>query len=161
MPGQPVTDSTHEGGLDGSGLTLAIVVSRFNEFATAKLLAGAQEAAERYGVARLEVFWVPGSFEIPIVAKRLAESGRYHAVVCLGAVVRHETAHFEYVAGQAAEGIQRVALDTGVPCIFGVLTCDTEEQALERAGGEHGNKGFEAVETAVRVANLLRELPAD
>ena len=150
----------HEGVLDGSGLTLAIIVARFNEFATAKLLAGAEEAAQRYGVARHEVFWVPGSFEIPVVAKRLAEGGRYHAVVCLGAVVRHETAHFEYVAGQAAEGIQRAALDTGVPCIFGVLTCDTEEQALERAGGKHGNKGFEAVETAVRVASLLRDLPA-
>ena len=156
-----MTDNIHEGALDGSGLTLAIVVSRFNEFATGKLLAGAEEAAERYGVDRHEVFWVPGSFEIPIVAKRLAESGRYQAVVCLGAVVRHETAHFEYVAGQAAEGIQRAALDTGVPCIFGVLTCDSEEQALERAGGKHGNKGFEAVETAVRVANLLRDLPAD
>jgi 6,7-dimethyl-8-ribityllumazine synthase len=156
-----VADNIHEGALDGSGLTLAIVVSRFNEFATGKLLAGAEEAAERYGVARHEVFWVPGSFEIPIVAKRLAGSGRYQAVVCLGAVVRHETAHFEYVAGQAAEGIQRAALDTGVPCIFGVLTCDSEEQALERAGGKHGNKGFEAVETAVRVANLLRDLPAD
>ena len=155
-----MTGNTHEGALDGSGLTLAIVVSRFNEFATGKLLAGAQEAAERCGVARHEVFWVPGSFEIPVVAKRLAESGRYHAIVCLGAVVRHETAHFEYVAGQAAEGIQRAALDTGVPCIFGVLTCDSEEQALERAGGKHGNKGFEAVETAVRVANLLRDLPA-
>ena len=156
-----MADNIHEGALDGSGLTLAIVVSRFNEFATGKLLAGAEEAAERYGVARHEVFWVPGSFEIPIVAKRLAESGRYHAIVCLGAVVRHETAHFEYVAGQAAEGIQRAALDSGVPCIFGVLTCDSEEQALERAGGKHGNKGFEAVETAVRVANLLRDLPAD
>ncbi|MDO8613246.1 MAG: 6,7-dimethyl-8-ribityllumazine synthase [Dehalococcoidia bacterium] len=156
-----MADNIHEGALDGSGLTLAIVVSRFNEFATGKLLAGAEDAARRYGVARHEVFWVPGSFEIPIVAKRLAESGRYQAVVCLGAVVRHETAHFEYVAGQAAEGIQRAALDTGVPCIFGVLTCDSEEQALERAGGKHGNKGFEAVETAVRVANLLRDLPAD
>ena len=156
-----MADNIHEGALDGSGLTLAIVVSRFNEFATGKLLAGAEEAAARYGLARHEVFWVPGSFEIPIVAKRLAESGRYQAVVCLGAVVRHETAHFEYVAGQAAEGIQRAALDTGVPCIFGVLTCDSEEQALERAGGKHGNKGFEAVETAVRVANLLRDLPAD
>ena len=156
-----MADNIHEGALDGSGLTLAVVVSRFNEFATAKLLAGAEDAVRRYGVARHEVFWVPGSFEIPIVAKRLAESGRYQAVVCLGAVVRHETAHFEYVAGQAAEGIQRAALDTGVPCIFGVLTCDSEEQALERAGGLHGNKGFEAVETAVRVANLLRDLPAD
>ena len=155
-----MTDNIHEGALDGSGLTLAIVISRFNEFVTGKLLAGAEDAARRYGVARHEVFWVPGSFEIPVVAKRLAESGRYQAVVCLGAVVRHETAHFEYVAGQAAEGIQRAALDTGVPCIFGVLTCDSEEQALERAGGKLGNKGFEAVETAVRVANLLRDLPA-
>ena len=156
-----MADNIHEGALDGSGLTLAIVVSRFNEFVTGKLLAGAQDAAERSGVARHDVFWVPGSFEIPIVARRLAGSGRYHAVVCLGAVIRHETAHFEYVAGQAAAGIQRAALDTGVPCIFGVLTCDTEEQALERAGGKHGNKGSEAVETAVRVANLLRDLPAD
>ena len=156
-----MADNIHEGALDGSGLTLAIVVSRFNEFATGKLLAGAEDAARRYGVARHEVFWVPGSFEIPVVAKRLAQSGRYHAVVCLGAVVRHETDHHLYVAGQAAEGIQRAALDTGVPCIFGVLTCDSEEQALERAGGKHGNKGFEAVETAVRVANLLRDLPAD
>ncbi len=151
----------HEGALDGSGLILAIVVARFNEFATAKLLAGAEEAAGRYGVGGYEVFWVPGSFEIPVVAKRLAQTGRYDAVVCLGAVVRHETAHFEYVAGQAAEGIQRAALDTGVPCVFGVLACDSEEQALERAGGKRGNKGYEAVETAIRVANLLRDLPAD
>ncbi len=154
-------DTTYEGELDGSGLSLAIVVSRFNDSVTGRLLAGAQEAAGRYGVGEQEIFWVPGSFEIPVVAKRLAQSGRYHAVVCLGAVIRHETAHFDYVAGQAAEGIQRVALDTGVPCIFGVLTCDTEEQALERAGGEHGNKGFEAVEAAVRVASLLRSLPGD
>ncbi len=153
--------TTREGELGGSGLSLAIVVSRFNDSVTGKLLAGAQEAAQRYGVGEHEIFWVPGSFEIPIVAKRLAQSGRYHAVVCLGAVIRHETAHFDYVAGQAAEGIQRVALDTGVPCIFGVLTCDTEEQALERAGGEHGNKGFEAVEAAIRVANLLRQLRTD
>ncbi len=153
--------TTHEGELDGAGLSLAIVVSRFNDSVTGKLLAGAQEAAGRYGVGEQEIFWVPGSFEIPVVTKRLAQSGRYHAVVCLGAVIRHETAHFEYVAGQAAEGIQRVALDTGVPCLFGVLTCDTEEQALDRAGGKHGNKGFEAVEAAVRVANLLRKLRAD
>ncbi len=153
--------TTHEGELDGAGLSLAIVVSRFNDSVTGKLLAGAQEAAGRYGVGEQEIFWVPGSFEIPVVAKRLAQSGRYHAVVCLGAVIRHETAHFEYVAGQAAEGIQRDALDTGVPCLFGVLTCDTEEQALERAGGKHGNKGFEAVEAAIRVANLLRKLRAD
>lgn len=151
----------HEGELDGAGLSLAIVVSRFNDTVTGKLLAGAQDALQRYGVGEHELFWVPGSFEIPVVAKRLAQTGRYHAVVCLGAVIRHETAHFEYVAGQAAEGIQRAALDTGVPCLFGVLTCDTEEQALDRAGGRHGNKGFEAVEAAIRVANLLRGLRAD
>ncbi len=154
-------DTTYEGELDGAGLSLAIVVSRFNDSITAKLLAGAQEAVRRYGVAGHDVFWVPGSFEIPVVAKRLAGSGRYHAIVCLGAVIRHETAHFEYVAGQAAEGIQRVALDTGVPCMFGVLTCDTDEQALDRAGGKHGNKGFEAVEAAIRVANLLRMFKRD
>ena len=153
--------TSYEGKPDGSGLSLAIVASRFNDFVTEKLLAGAEEAVQRYGVREHAVFWVPGSFEIPVVAKRLAGSGRYHAVVCLGAVIRHETDHYQYVAGQAAEGIQRSALDTGVPCIFGVLTCDTEEQALERAGGKHGNKGFEAVEAAVRVANLLRALPAD
>jgi 6,7-dimethyl-8-ribityllumazine synthase len=151
----------YEGQLDGSGLCLAIVVSRFNDFVTEKLLAGAEEALRRHEVGQHDVFWVPGSFEIPLVAKRLAESGRYHAIVCLGAVIRHETDHHLYVAGQAAHGIQRAALDSGVPCIFGVLTCDTEEQALERAGGKRGNKGFEAVESAVRVANLLRGLPKD
>ncbi len=154
-------DTTYEGELDVSGLSLAIVVSRFNDFITGKLLAGAQEAVQRYGVGEHDVFWVPGSFEIPVVAKRLAQTGRYHAIVCLGAVIRHETVHFEYVAGQAAEGVQRAALDTGVPCLFGVLTCESEEQALDRAGGVHGNKGFEAVEAAVRVANLLRGLRAD
>ena len=153
--------TSRKGELDGSGLALAIIVSRFNDFVTEKLLAGAQEALQRHAVGRHEVFRVPGCFEIPVVAKRLAQSGRYDAVVCLGAVIRHETDHHLYVAGQAAQGIQRVALDTGVPCIFGVLTCDSDEQALERAGGKRGNKGFEAVEAAVRVANLLREIPAD
>lgn len=144
--------------LDGTPLSLAIVVARFNDFVTAKLLAGAEEALQRFGVGSHETFWVPGSFEIPVVAKRLAGTGRYDAVVCLGAVIRHETYHFDFVAGQAAEGIQRAALDTGVPCVFGVLTCDTDEQALERAGGKQGNQGFEAVETAIRVAHVLRNL---
>ena len=147
--------------LDGSGLALAVVVSRFNQRVTARLLAGAREALERYGVAHHELFFVPGSFELPLVAKRLAQSGRYHAVVCLGAVIRHETDHYEHVAREAAAGIQRAALDTGVPCIFGVLTTDTEQQALDRAGGRHGNKGSEAVQFAVQMANLLRSLPAD
>jgi 6,7-dimethyl-8-ribityllumazine synthase len=154
-----VADNTaREGSLDGSGLSIAIVVARFNEAVTGKLLAGALEAVERYAVAGHAVFWVPGSFELPVVARRLAQSGRYQAVVCLGAVIRHETDHHRYVAGGAAQGIQRVAVDTGVPCIFGVLTCDSDEQALERAGGKRGNKGFDAVEAAVRVANLLREI---
>lgn len=153
--------SAREGDLDGSALSIAVIVSRFNEFVTGKLLAGAEEAAERCDLAGREVFWVPGSFEIPVVAKRLAESGRYDAVVCLGAVIRHETDHYEHVSRAAVEGIGRAALDTGVPCIFGVLTCDTDEQALERAGGERGNNGYEAMETAVRVANLLRALPGD
>jgi 6,7-dimethyl-8-ribityllumazine synthase len=155
------SETSYEGELDGSGLSLALVISRFNDFVTEKLLAGAQEALRRHAVGQHEVFWVPGSFEIPVVAKHLARSGRYHAIVCLGAVIRHETDHHLYVGGQAAEGIQWAALDTGVPCVFGVLTCDTEEQALERAGGRHGNKGFEAVESAIRVANLLRGLPGE
>jgi 6,7-dimethyl-8-ribityllumazine synthase len=150
-----------EGELDGAQLSLAIVVSRFNEFVTERLLAGAKEAVHRHAVGSHDVVWVPGAFEIPVVAKRLAESGRYQAIVCLGAVIRHETDHHLYVAGQAAAGIQQVAVDTGVPCTFGILTCDTDEQALDRAGGEHGNKGFEAVECAIRVANLLRALSAD
>jgi len=153
--------NTYEGQSDGSGLTLALVASRFNEHVTGRLLAGALEAIARYGVSSHDVFWVPGSFELPLVAKRLAQSGRYQAVVCLGAVIRHETDHYEHVAREAASGIQRVALDSGVPCIFGVLTTDTEEQALERAGGRHGNKGAEAVQSAIQMANLLRVLGAE
>ncbi len=156
-----MSESVSEPDLDGSGLTLAVVVSRFNQRITARLLAGAREALERHGVAHHELFFVPGSFELPLLAKRLAQSGRYDAVVCLGAVIRHETDHYEHVAREAAAGIQRAALDTGVPCIFGVLTTDTEQQAMDRAGGRHGNKGFEAVQFAVQMANLLRSLPAD
>jgi 6,7-dimethyl-8-ribityllumazine synthase len=126
---------------------LAVVVSRFNRAVTDRLLAGAHEAASARN-ARLDdadVYPVPGAFELPIVAARLAESGRYDAIVCLGAVIRGETPHFEYVCEQAAAGIQRVALDSGVPAAFGVLTTDTVEQALARAGGDAGNKGYEAV----------------
>jgi len=144
--------------LDGSDISLAILIARFNEAVTTRLLAGAREAVERYGVKHHDIFWLPGSFELPVVAKRLAETGRYGAVVCLGAVIRHETDHYIHIATQAAAGLQRVALDTGVPCMFGVLTCDTEEQALARAGGARGNKGFEAVESAIETATLLRSL---
>lgn len=144
--------------LDGSALTLGIVVSRFNEHVTCRLLAGALEGVRRHRVARHEVVWAPGSFELPQAAQYLARSGKFDAIVCLGAVIRHETDHYLHVATQAAAGIQRVALDTGVPCIFGVLTCDTDEQALARAGGVEGNKGLDALEAAIEMANLRRGL---
>jgi 6,7-dimethyl-8-ribityllumazine synthase len=145
---------------NGSGLRLAIAVSRFNDFVTSRLLEGAREATSDFGVAAdaVDVVWTPGCFELPVVAKALASSGRYDAVVCLGAVIRGETPHFDYVAGQAAEGIQRAALDTGVPCAFGVVTTNTVEQALARAGGKKGNKGYDAVVTAIETANVLRAL---
>ena len=144
--------------LDGSALRIAVIVARFNEHITSRLLKGALKAAERYGVKEHTVNWVPGSFELPVVAQKLAKSGHFDAVVCLGCVVRHETDHYRYIAGEAAAGIQRASLDTSVPCIFGVLTCDTDKQALERSGGEQGNKGADAMQTAVETANLLRSL---
>jgi 6,7-dimethyl-8-ribityllumazine synthase len=143
--------------LDGSSLTIAIVAARFNGHITSRLLEGGLEAAKRHSVQSSEVFWVPGSFELPIAAKKLAESRRYNAVVCLGAVIRHETDHYLHIATQAAAGVQRVALDTGIPCLFGVLTCDTEAQALARSGDER-NVGAEAMESAIETANLLRHL---
>ncbi len=144
--------------LDGSGLRIATVVARFNEHITGRLLDGAAAAAERHKVATHDVYWVPGAFELPLVAQTLASSGRYDAVVCLGAVIRHDTDHYVHVAGGAATGIQRAGLDTGVPCIFGVLTCDTDEQALARAGGSHSDSGGNAMETAIETANLLRRV---
>ena len=141
--------------LDGSGVSLAIVAARFNEDVTSRLLAGAVEAARQHGVSRHEVHWVPGSFEVPLAAKALAESGRFDAVVCLGAVIRHETDHYLHVATQAAAGIMRAQMDTGVPCAFGVLTCDTEAQALARAGAQR-NVGADAAVAAIEMAVLLR-----
>ena len=149
MPAEPA--------LDGSALSLGIVAARFNEGITSRLLEGALDAVKRHQVREHAVFWVPGSFELPVVAKRLAESGRFDAVVCLGAVIRHETDHYLHIATQASAGIQRVALDTGVPCTFGVLTCDTEEQALARSGDSR-NVGSEAVRSAIETANMLRSL---
>jgi 6,7-dimethyl-8-ribityllumazine synthase len=141
-------------------MSIAVVVSRFNQALTEKLLAGAQEALGKCGIDgdSVDVVWVPGSFELPLAAKRLAESGRYDAIACLGCVLRGETPHFDYVAGQAAAGIGRVELDTGVPVAFGVITADTLQQAVERAGGTSGNKGFDAVLTAVRMANLVKQI---
>jgi len=155
--------ATFEGRLWGEGLSIAVVVSRFNELVTRPLLSGAQDGLARHGVEPegVDVAWVPGSFEIPLTARKLAESGRYQAVVCLGAVIRGETPHFDQVANQASSGIARVALDTGVPVIFGIITADTLEQALERAGGKMGNKGYDAAVAAIEMANLMRGLRPD
>lgn len=140
---------------EASGLSLAIVAARFNQDVTSRLLAGAVETARRHGLPQPEVHWVPGSFELPVAAKALAETGRFDAVICLGAVIRHETDHYVHVATQAASGIMRAQMDTGVPCAFGVLTCDTEAQAYARAG-EKRNVGSEAAEAAIETAALLR-----
>ena len=141
--------------------TFAVVVSRFNEFVTSKLLAGALDAFARHGVdeGNIEVVWSPGSFEVPLLAQRLAASGKYAAVVCLGAVIRGGTDHYQYIASEVAKGIAAASLNTGVPCIFGVLTCDTIEQAIGRAGSKSGNKGADAAVAAIEMANLLAQLP--
>jgi 6,7-dimethyl-8-ribityllumazine synthase len=151
---------TYQGGLEGSGRRVAIVVSRFNRLVTEPLLAGAKEALARHGVADadVDVAWVPGSFELPLAAQRLAQSGRYAGVVAIGAVVRGATAHFEHVAAQAAAGLAAVARESGVPVAFGVLTTDTMEQALDRAGGKAGNKGAEAALTVLEMAALLESI---
>jgi len=147
---------------DARGLRVATVVARFNEHVTSRLLDGALAALRSQDLAADDtpVYWVPGAFELPVVAKRLAESGAYDAVICLGAVIRGDTPHFEYVAGECAAGLSRVALDTGIPVIFGVLTTDTLDQALDRCGGAEGHKGAEAALTALETAALLRTLPA-
>lgn len=150
----------YEGNLAGAGLHFAVVVSRFNQFITDQLLLGAKDGLRRHGVEKEpDVAWVPGTFEMPLVAQKLAESGTYDAVICVGAVIRGGTPHFEYVAGQVASGTARVALDTGVPVIFGVITTDSIEQAIERAGTKAGNKGYEAAVTAIEMAQLTRVLP--
>lgn len=149
-----------EGNLVGSGLRFGIVVGRFNEFITSKLLGGAQDGLVRHGVdeAAVDVYWVPGSFEIPVVAKRAAESGKYDAVICLGAVIRGSTPHFDYVASESAKGIAAASHSSGVPVIYGVLTTDTIEQAIERAGTKAGNKGFDAAMTAIEMATLMQAI---
>ena len=151
--------SAHEGTLDADGMRFAIVVARYNEDITKELLAGAQSTLEKHNAAAIDVAWTPGAFELPLVAKRFAASGHLDAVICLGAVIRGETAHFEYVAGEAAAGITRAALDTGVPVIFGVLTVDNRDQAQARLGGSEGHKGEEAALTAIEMVSLLRTLP--
>ncbi len=153
--------TVYEGQLVGAGLRFALVVARFNEFISRKLLEGARDALGRHGVADDDVVvaWVPGAFEIPLVARCMAESGQYDAVICLGAVIRGSTPHFDYVAAEVSKGIAAVGLQTGVPVLFGVLTTDTIEQAIERAGTKAGNKGFDAALGAIEMADLMRKLP--
>ncbi len=149
-----------EGNLSAEGRSFGIVASRFNDFVVKALLEGAIEAIRRHGgeAGSVDVVWVPGSYEIPVVARELALSGRYDALICLGAVIRGATAHFDYVAGGAAGGISNVTLETGVPVIFGVITTESIEQAIERAGTKMGNKGFEAAVSAMEMADLMPKL---
>jgi 6,7-dimethyl-8-ribityllumazine synthase len=149
-----------EGKLWGEGFRFGIVVSRFNGFITERLLEGAIDGLVRHGVRDddIDVLRVPGSFEVPVAAKRLAALNRYHAIICLGAVIRGATPHFDYIAGQVSNGVAGIALGTGVPCIFGILTTETVEQAIERAGTKMGNKGWEAALSAIEMANALGQL---
>ena len=147
-----------EGMLQGKGLKFAIVISRFNEFITGKLLDGAKDALKRHGVndIDIDIAWAPGSFEIPLVAKKLADTKKYDAIICLGAVIRGATPHFEYVATEVAKGIAKVELETGIPVAYGIVTADNLEQAIERAGTKAGNRGFDAAANAIEMANLLK-----
>jgi len=149
-----------EGDLDARELRFAIVASRFNEEVVGRLIEGATAALRRHGVedGRMQLVLVPGAYDLPLIVRKLAQSGRADAVIALGAVIRGETPHFEYVSTCCAQGLARVADDTGIPVAFGVLTTDSEEQAMERAGGAHGNKGADAAEAAIRLATLLRRL---
>ncbi|MDH7482229.1 MAG: 6,7-dimethyl-8-ribityllumazine synthase [Armatimonadota bacterium] len=150
----------YEGKLLANGLRFGIVVSRFNEFITKKLLEGALDALARHGAVQdnIGIAWVPGTFEIPIVAKKMASSGKFDAVICLGALIRGATPHFDYLAAEVTKGIAQTALSTGIPTVYGIITADTIEQAIERAGTKQGNKGFDAAETAIEMANVMKEL---
>jgi 6,7-dimethyl-8-ribityllumazine synthase len=150
----------HQGKLDGKGFRFAIVVSRWNDFLTSRLLEGALDALERLGVEEkdIQIFKVPGSFEIPLTALKLARSRKFDAIICLGVIIRGETPHFEYVAGEAAKGIGQVAMQTDVPVLFGIVTADTVQQAMDRAGVKMGNKGFEAAMAAVEIVNLYKNI---
>jgi 6,7-dimethyl-8-ribityllumazine synthase len=152
---------TFEGNISAEGLRFAIVVSRFNEFISSKLIGGALDALQRHGAKeeQIALVKVPGAFEIPMAAKRLARSGNYDAVICLGAVIRGATPHFDYVASEVSKGIAQVALETSIPVIFGVLTTDSLEQAIERAGAKSGNKGWDAAMAAMEMANLFKSMP--
>jgi 6,7-dimethyl-8-ribityllumazine synthase len=152
---------TYEGSQSATPGRFAIVASKFNHEIVERLLVGASDALRKHGVAdnAVDLAWVPGAFELPLIAQRLAGSKRYAAVICLGAVIRGDTDHYDYVCNAATDGILQAGLATGVPVLFGVLTCDTDEQALDRAGGKAGNKGFDVALAAIEMANLLRQLP--
>ncbi len=149
-----------EGMLLGKGLKFGLVVSRFNEFITKKLLEGAQDALLRHDVSQenIDVAWVPGSFELPLIAQKLAQTKRYDAIICLGAVIRGGTPHFEYIAAEVTKGIAQVGLSSGLPVIYGIVTADSLEQAIERAGTKEGNQGFKAATTAIEMANLTKSI---
>ena len=153
--------AVYQGELIGTGKKFAVIVSRFNEFITSKLLSGAQDMFSRHGVAEgdVDIIWVPGAFEVPIAALRIARSGAYDAVVCIAAVIRGQTPHFNYIASEVAKGVAHVGLVTGVPTIFGVVTSDTIEQAIDRAGTKAGNKGADAAAAAIEMANLFGKIP--
>ncbi|HLM01167.1 MAG TPA: 6,7-dimethyl-8-ribityllumazine synthase [Pyrinomonadaceae bacterium] len=150
----------HQGLLTAEGFRFAIIAARWNDFLTARLTEGALDALERLGAqeAAVEIFKVPGSFEIPLTALKVAESGRFDAVICLGTIIRGQTPHFDYVAGEAAKGIGQAGMKTGVPVLFGIVTADTLEQAIDRAGVKAGNKGFEAAMSAVELVNLYKQM---
>jgi len=145
-----------------AGAKFAVAVGRFNEFITGKLLDGCIDSLTRHGVAAddVDVFWAPGGFDLPLLTSKLAETGKYAAVVCLGAVIRGGTDHYQYVAAEVSKGVAQTALKTGVPCLFGVITCDTIEQAIERAGTKAGNRGSQAAQAALEMVDLLRQIPA-
>ena len=149
-----------EGKLVSEGIKVGIVVARFNEFITSKLLGGAIDGLQRENVNPddIDVAWVPGAFEIPLIAKKMADSGKYDAIICLGAVIRGATSHYDYVCSEVSKGIAQVSLNAGIPVMFGVLTTDTIEQAVERAGTKAGNKGFECAQGAIEMVNLMREM---
>lgn len=152
--------NTIEGKLTAQGMRFGIVVARFNEFITSKLLGGAIDGLVRHGAAEeaIDVVWVPGAFEIPVIAKRLAESGKYDAVICLGAVIRGSTTHYDYVCNEVSKGVAQIGMSTGVPTIFGVVTTENIEQAIERAGTKAGNKGYDGAMAAIEMANLLKNI---
>lgn len=150
----------YEGQLSAKGLKVAIVVARFNEFITSKLLSGALDGLKRHGAdeENIDIIWVPGAFEIPLVAQKLANSGRYQAIICLGTVIRGSTTHYDYVCAEVSKGVAHVGMASGIPTIFGVLTTETIEQAIERAGTKAGNKGFEAAMAAIEMANVMEQI---